>query len=145
MLYSLGALRIQSPSENGSMEPEYIAFRRWLYTPIILWRSVIGSIEIGIFRLRVVECPCTYSPYSCRNARLPQSRKWRMGPSKTSLLYTTAIFHFHEYGRRGMRVCFIFPKGSHCYTRKVGVPCLFQKKTSLFCLCGEWKIHSIGS
>ena len=26
-------LGIQSPSENGFMEPKYIAFRRWLYTP----------------------------------------------------------------------------------------------------------------
>ena len=65
-------------------------------------------------------CACTNTPYSCKNARLPQSQTWRMGPSKTNLLYTTAIFHFHEYGRRGMRVCFIFPKGSHRYTRKVG-------------------------
>ena len=26
------------------MEPKYLAFRRRLYTPIILWRSVIGSL-----------------------------------------------------------------------------------------------------
>ena len=28
-----------SPSENGSMEPKYLAFRRWLYTPIIIWQG----------------------------------------------------------------------------------------------------------
>ena len=26
------------------MEPKFFAFRRWLYTPIILWRSLIGSL-----------------------------------------------------------------------------------------------------
>ena len=26
------------------MEPKYLAFWRWLYTPIIIWRSVIGSL-----------------------------------------------------------------------------------------------------
>ncbi len=30
-------LGIQSPSENGFMEPKYYAFRRWLDTPIIRW------------------------------------------------------------------------------------------------------------
>ncbi len=34
------SLGIQSPSENGFMEPKCLAFRRWLYTPIIIWRSV---------------------------------------------------------------------------------------------------------
>ena len=29
-----------SPSENGFMEPKYLAFRKWLYSPIIIWRSV---------------------------------------------------------------------------------------------------------
>ena len=28
-----------SPSENSFMEPKYLAFRRWLYTPIILWQG----------------------------------------------------------------------------------------------------------
>ena len=38
LVYAL-ALGIQSPSENGSMEPKYYAFRRWLDTPIIIWRG----------------------------------------------------------------------------------------------------------
>ncbi len=39
ILYSLG---IQSPSENGFMEPKYLAFRFGDYTPqtLIIWRSV---------------------------------------------------------------------------------------------------------
>ena len=37
------------------MEPKYFAFRRWLYTPIILWRSVIGSLGI---------CIITYTYYT---------------------------------------------------------------------------------
>ena len=36
-------------TENGSMEAKYLAVWRWLYTPIILWRSVIGSL--GLFYL----------------------------------------------------------------------------------------------
>ena len=32
-------LGIQSPSENGFMEPKYLAFWRWLYTPIIIWQG----------------------------------------------------------------------------------------------------------
>ena len=34
------SLGIQSPKLRMVMEPKYYAFRRWLYTPIILWRSV---------------------------------------------------------------------------------------------------------
>ncbi len=30
------------------MEPKYLAFRRWLYTPIIIWRSVIGSVGFNM-------------------------------------------------------------------------------------------------
>ena len=33
------SLGIQSPSENGFMEPKYLGFRRWLYTPIIIWQG----------------------------------------------------------------------------------------------------------
>ena len=32
---------------------------------------------------------------------LPQSWKWKMGPSKISFLYIRAIFHFHSCGRMG--------------------------------------------
>ena len=32
---------------------------------------------------------------------LPQSWKWKMGPSKISFLYISVIFHFHIYGRMG--------------------------------------------
>ena len=31
---------------------------------------------------------------------LPHTWKWNMGPSKTTFLYNSAIFHFHEYGRK---------------------------------------------
>ena len=32
---------------------------------------------------------------------LPQSWKGKMGPSNSIYLSNTAIFHFHEYGRKG--------------------------------------------
>ena len=38
------SLGIQSPSENGFMEPKYLAFRRWLYTPCSSSDKVIGSL-----------------------------------------------------------------------------------------------------
>ena len=32
---------------------------------------------------------------------LPQSWKWKMGPSNISFLSFRLIFHFHDYGRKG--------------------------------------------
>ena len=46
LLFQRGAeepLRIQSPSENGFMEPKYYAFRKWLDTPIIILRIRLHS------------------------------------------------------------------------------------------------------
>ncbi len=40
------SLGIQSPSENGFLEPKYLPFRRWLYTPIIIWQGEPGSLGI---------------------------------------------------------------------------------------------------
>ena len=31
-------------TENGNGSPKYLSFRRWLYTPITIWGSVIGSL-----------------------------------------------------------------------------------------------------
>ena len=45
-LFDLLTLGIQSPSEKGFMEPKYLAFRRWLYTPIIIWQGEPGSLGL---------------------------------------------------------------------------------------------------
>ena len=39
---------IQSPKLRTIMDVKYFAFRRSLYTPIVLWRSMIGSLQ-GMF------------------------------------------------------------------------------------------------
>ena len=43
---------IQSPSENGFMEPQYLSFWMVIIHPkfIIIWRSVIGSIGLKLLK-----------------------------------------------------------------------------------------------
>ncbi len=39
------------------MEPKYLAFWRWFYTPIIIWRSEIGSIALVYLILSPLASP----------------------------------------------------------------------------------------
>ena len=45
-LVYLPTLGIQSASENGFMEPKYLAFRRWVYTPSSSSDKLIGSLGL---------------------------------------------------------------------------------------------------
>ena len=38
-----------------------------------------------------------------QSTTLPQSLKWKMGPSNIGFLSCTLIFHFHEYERKGIQ------------------------------------------
>ena len=51
------ALGIQSPKLRMLMEPKYLSFRRWLYTPCSSSDKVIGSIGVIFICLCEIICP----------------------------------------------------------------------------------------
>ncbi len=77
-----------SPSQNGFMEPKYLAFRRWLYTPIILGRSVIGSLGSILFTCSKTRRWKTWSHWN---------KNW--GRQAVTERRSTYMFDMQEYRR----------------------------------------------
>ena len=68
--------------QNGFMEPKYLAFRRWLYTPIILGRSVIGSLGSSLVHHEKLED----EKHGVTGTKIGVGRQWLREEAHTCLI-----------------------------------------------------------